>query len=293
MALAHWVNLLTFMLILPFIVAQPNRAAMLRSLVVGLAGGILVTRALTGTEPSSPVFAPVGTWPNAWFALAAGPLALLPWQGVALVAVVLGVAVASWSSLPSAVKVGVLTALITAVSYLLLVGTLAWVHANVYAQRYVFPSLLFVALAASMGAAGRLQGRWVPASVATGLAVVLAAGMVYVPSRPNVLRREMNVRLGPMTADVVSAGVTVIAGDYWTVWPAVFHANVATFRLAGASTVYGLSVRSGATDHIWRGRRVRVGIPIEDTVGLGYARGANLTLRFVERRASIVVYETE
>jgi hypothetical protein len=54
-----------------------------------------------------------------------------------------------------------------------------------------------------------------------------------------------------LTPDVVNTGAAVIAGDYWTVWPAVFHANLAIGVRSDRPPIYGLTFRSGPTDNLW------------------------------------------
>ncbi len=44
----------------------------------------------------------------------------------------------------------------------------------------------------------------------------------------------------------------MIGGDYWRVWPAVFHANLALFRTHAPARVFGLAYRSEATDPLWQ-----------------------------------------
>jgi hypothetical protein len=68
---------------------------------------------------------------------------------------------------------------------------------------------------------------------------------------PSRVERGVDARFGRMTPAVIAAGAAAIAGDYWTVWPAVFHANMAAARLASPRRIFGLTYRSEATDALW------------------------------------------
>jgi hypothetical protein len=41
-------------------------------------------------------------------------------------------------------------------------------------------------------------------------------------------------------------------GDYWDVWPAVFHANWVRFERREPGQLWGITGRSGATERLWR-----------------------------------------
>jgi hypothetical protein len=293
MSLAHWVNLLTFLIVLPFIVwRRPDRAVMARITVVGLAAGVLVLLVFGGSEPPVRPFVDIRSWPAAWWALIDNMQAILRRDGWALIPLALGAVVTAlmWTLLGPPLRRAIGTAVFSSVWYCLVVGTLEWVHANGFNARYLYPSLLMLALAVAVGIADLLVRKLPRRDVLLSAVLIVAAVSVYVPSSLNALRREMNAKFGGMTTDVVNAGVTVIAGDYWTVWPAVFHANAATFRLTGRCSVYGLTLRSAPTGHLWRDRRVLVGVPLDDPLGLYYAERTNVPLRVVQQRTTITVY---
>jgi len=73
---------------------------------------------------------------------------------------------------------------------------------------------------------------------------------VGTPSLSRV-ERGFDARFGRTTPAVIDAGAAAIAGDYWTVWSAVFHANMAAARRASPAQVFGLAYRSEATDALW------------------------------------------
>ena len=68
-------------------------------------------------------------------------------------------------------------------------------------------------------------------------------------------RRGLDARFGRDTAAVLHNGATVIGGDYWRVWPAVFHANLALARTHTHARVFGLALRSEETDELWKSVR--------------------------------------
>jgi hypothetical protein len=73
--------------------------------------------------------------------------------------------------------------------------------------------------------------------------------------------------LGGRTADVLAAHCTHVAGDYWKVWPSVFHANL-TLREQGESrTVWGITLRAEPTRAQWKHMpldELRIAVPLDD-----------------------------
>jgi hypothetical protein len=81
-----------------------------------------------------------------------------------------------------------------------------------------------------------------------------AAAVVMRYGTPSLARveRDIDARFGAKTAAVLHSGATVVAGDYWRVWPAVFHANLALARMHQHARVFGLAYRSEETDPLWQ-----------------------------------------
>jgi hypothetical protein len=139
----------------------------------------------------------------------------------------------------------------------LVLGTSLWVGMNHYAARYMFPSVMMTGVAVAIIGAAAMRHRSPHGSIVAWLAVAAAAAAMYGSPSVRELRRRFDV-FGRETDEVVKSGATVIAGDYWTVWPAVFHANLARAG-KGNQPVYGLTYRSEATDPLWiDGRRVLI-----------------------------------
>jgi hypothetical protein len=152
------------------------------------------------------------------------------------------------------------------------VGTLGWVAENRFPWRYLLPSLLFlgVAVAAWMvGPLAALGGSRLHGGVQIGAVALIALGAARHTVLPSLTeaRRAVDERLGERTADVLTAGATHVAGDYWKVWPAVFHANLVLYERTERRVIWGLSWRSRPAEKRWRGmpaEQVRVTVPPDD-----------------------------
>jgi hypothetical protein len=75
------------------------------------------------------------------------------------------------------------------------------------------------------------------------LALFAAATARYGFPSPERPRRELEALTVRWTADLIAARVDAIGGDYWTVWPAVYHMNL-TRRETGDSQIFcGVALR--------------------------------------------------
>ena len=80
-------------------------------------------------------------------------------------------------------------------------------------------------------------------------------------------RADIDRTLGARTADVVGAGCTHVAGDFWTVWPMVFHANLVLYERGEPRVVWGVAHNSVATTDLWTrtpAGRMRVAVRPEE-----------------------------
>jgi hypothetical protein len=57
--------------------------------------------------------------------------------------------------------------------------------------------------------------------------------------------------LGQYTPNIIQSGATHIVGDYWNVWTATFHANMALYEMGSDRRIWGVTVRSGPTEIFW------------------------------------------
>ena len=153
-----------------------------------------------------------------------------------------------------------------AVGSWLVVGTSLWVGMNGYVFRYMYPTLMIagVGMSAALVAPFAKRARWLSIAALTAL-TVLATLRYGTPSLARV-DHGLDERFGRHTGAVLRTGATVIAGEYWRVWPAVFHANLALARAHSGGRVFGLAPRSEDTDRLWKraGRQVLIAGSPED-----------------------------
>jgi hypothetical protein len=149
-----------------------------------------------------------------------------------------------------------------------------------FVHRVVLPmggALVFLTVAVCLGRPGLSEVR---GALARRQATVDARG------RPVHIRPE----------DVLATACTHIAGNYWLVWPAMFHANLALCDRGEDRVVWGLSKSSEPTSDFWRA------IPRAQTRIAVFAQGdeeANqflssfgfLPLLACEKRDSVIVLE--
>ena len=134
----------------------------------------------------------------------------------------------------------------------LVVGMSLWVGMNRYVFRYMYPTLMIVGVGVSMVVAALFAARAKAMAAAAMVAWAAAAIMRYgTPSLARV-ERDIDDRFGAKTAAILHSGATVVGGDYWRVWPAVFHANLALVRTHAHARVFGLAYRSEETDPLWQ-----------------------------------------
>jgi len=200
---------------------------------------------------------PVSRWPHAWWALtreawdvwSSTPpsAALLP---PALVGVVLIAAPSRREQAGRALR-GAAALICCSLVYFFEVGISRWVQWNEFNVRYLFPSfMMFHAALAILSAvaAAALLGRWVEPVVRLGSLPLLCAGALWAFGGPSLarVRADLDQTLGQRTPDVLEARCTHIAGYYWTVWPAVFHANWKLYEAGEHTVIIGVSEHSGS-----------------------------------------------
>jgi hypothetical protein len=278
---AHWVNAAVGIVLLALAAARAladgadgTPAADVRRrlavegamLVAGLAAGQGLLRLyplLTGNQIRLDLGAlPLAAWPRAWTAIlsraaheAAGwgaALAVAAATGIALLA---GLPPLRPRLAPALVRAGALVA--AALAWALFAGTLRWVEANAFHWRYVAPSMLLVHLAALSLLAeplARLRRVARPAGAAALALVPAAALAAYGAPSLGRVRAELDVVAGAYTADVLAARCDLVAGDYWTVWPTVWHAALVARERGLDRRVYGVTHRANPTVPFWRDR---------------------------------------
>jgi hypothetical protein len=290
---AHWVNIAVGLPVAVFVVvralaASPSRplrrlfatelGGALLLLGFGLAIGLALQKTLAKRDATAlAVISPDG-WLEGWRRLLTGGWAMLGPHvgpavlvGVALAGLVLLVVPAARRGF-RAVLPAVLGGTAAALVYPVVVGTLFWVSANRFSWRYMLPSALFLGIAAAAWMVAPLAavgGARLRAGAHIGALALLVLGTVQHTRLPSlaVARGFIDERLGERTADVLKMGATHVAGGYWRVWPAVFHANLVLRERGERRVIWGLTRRSRPAWKRWRAmpvEQVRVAIPPGD-----------------------------
>ena len=183
-----------------------------------------------------------------------------------------------------------------ALAYALFAGSLRWVQENAFHWRYLAPSALLVHLAALSLLAeplARLPRLARPCAMAALALLPAAALAAYGPPSPAGVRADLDRVAGRHTADILASGCRLVAGDYWSVWPAVWHAALVSRERGEPQAVWGVSHRTNATVMQWWGRRgaLRICRPLgEDAQAERWMRSFHLwPAHLVERRATVDV----
>jgi hypothetical protein len=284
-SLSEWVYLGNALLLLPLAVlraglkpgrplqaawravrSDPEARAALAVLAIGTAVGVALKAlgtAETGPDGSTPIAGLYAQhWPWAWGRLAANlweALAAGPWLVVLLAAAAAGLLGLGRDGRSAAVKsihCAAAAALLAGLANALFLGTRTWLFWNQFAYRYLLPSFLCAQvglMAVALGPlAGRLKGHARLLSPIGGV-LVLAAALAADgwPSLARV-RADLDGTLGRCTADVTAGDCEFICGDYYQVWPAVYHANLVLHERGEDRTVWGVAKRGQPMSHRWQ-----------------------------------------
>jgi hypothetical protein len=277
---AHWVNAAAGLLLLPLAAAraavdlaegEPRRTVAERLavdaglLVAGLAAGQGMLRLypiLTGRPLRLALgVLPAAEWPRAWgtmFGRAWRESGALPAAtGLVAAAGLAALALPALRGRARGVLLRALALVAAGVAYALFTGTLAWVRDNAWHWRYLAPAAVLVQLAAVSLVAEPLAAaaRVARAAVVTGVVLVPIAAFAAAgaPSLARV-RGDLDRVAGRWTEDVLAARCDLVTGDYWSVWPAVWHVAWTARARALPARVYGLAHRANPTVRFWAGR---------------------------------------
>ncbi len=276
--LAHWVNVALLLVLGPLVVLQYLRrrrcdvedlrsaagreaALALLMLGVGCGGGTLVAALAPFHNASQTASLSPAQWVTAWSGLAGncwnslGAECHRVWGFVLLLGGLLAGVPAVRRRLPRVLGAAAPLTGAAVVCWLFL-GTRKWMQMNDYAPRYVLPCLILVWASLAMAAVIPL---WTTlgsrtrraASLAAGPALLLVVAWSHgVPSLAGV-RADLDRTLGRYTEDVIRAGCTHVGGDYWTVWPTVFHTNLVLRERGVHRIVWGVAPRCEPTIPRW------------------------------------------
>jgi hypothetical protein len=145
----------------------------------------------------------------------------------------------------------------TALAYSLFLATREWMALNSCCARYTRPSVFLLQGALLIVGVTPLYAA-LPGFVRKGLAplaapvLLLAALIGYGSPSLQGVRAQLDRTLGTCTGDILAARCTHVAGNYWTVWPVVFHANLTLYEQGGVGSVWGITTRCEETLGRWR-----------------------------------------
>lgn len=226
MLLAHWVNVMTFLILGPALVLRtPLRWRSLLTVAAGSAAGLALSHVAPAPRMTN-ALTPLVEWPHGWMQLLQHTLDLLghPVALLVLLSATIACAAGLWvRSKHQSVETAAIAFAVGAVHWLV-VGTSEWVRKNLYSPRYAFPSLMLFGLAAAILVAAVLSpGPPEPhghRGARAAIALVALSALLYGVPSLEWLNQSLNDRLGRMTPIIIAAHADVIAGEYWTVWPA-------------------------------------------------------------------------
>ncbi len=143
---------------------------------------------------------------------------------------------------------------LTGLTEFLFIGTRDWPAQNEHNPRYIIGFLQCAQIIFAMAAVSPLanwsagRGRWVVFGAAAAILLVGATVRYGFPA-PGRPRADLDAKFGELTPDILASDLDAVGGDYWTVWPAVFHANMAS--PPRARPLIGITQRSGVFQRQW------------------------------------------
>jgi hypothetical protein len=241
---------------------RPSRDEIVGLVAVGLSVVGCIALSRLAAEPKPYHFLP----PRAWLACAVDMYRQLHvyfhhrWFSAVEITAALGLLSLAWPAGRCALRLslpmvaGLLA--VAAVQYAFMSG-LDHVRLNHSARYVILPVLLWQAAllgfaAIQLGAVLRPTrlARALPASLAVAMLLVVATRH-GLPSTV-VVRAELDASLGRYSEEILAAECTHVTGDYWHVWPAVFHANLRLADARSSRRVWGIAERSRPTRPQWR-----------------------------------------
>ena len=304
-ALASWVNVGVFIVLIPVILIRQLTLGGERKLF--LSSGLVVLGAVVGFvamrtahfRTSDTGLTPISTWAQGWIGLWRMVRFLVVQQPFLLLWMVVPAAVGLIAALLTRTQRKALllvpsALMVTAMLYWLMAGTLLWVRENAYMPRYIYLSLFLCSIALAVLTVAAFEGtlnRSRLLAVAPAALMLIVAGATYGRPSASYVRREIDRKFGSMTSDIVGSGVQLVAGDYWTVWPAVFNANLELYENHEQRSVYGLCYRSAETSAFWRHQRqLCVAAPLRDADAIRILKSTGRPFRSAKVLNTIEVF---
>src|SRR4051812_21778547 len=294
LALACWVNIgIVIMLAIATVCQSSRRVRLLAMEAAGAAFAFMLGRYAADAHTVTAAIPP-GQWLAAWTRLlqnSAGVIARPAWAAVVALATAVAIGRLWERGDPPAWRPAAVT-LTMAVGTWLVTGTSLWIAMNSYVFRYMYPALMLAAISAAMIVAAPLTKRADALSAVALVSLIAAACVGY--GTPSLARVERGIdeRFGGRTAAVLRSGATVIGGDYWGVWPAVFHANLTLARSHSHARIFGLASRSAETERLWKvaGRQVLIAAGAGDATVGAIAEEHGIAVTLLERLPTIDLY---
>ena len=294
LTLASWVNIGVLVMLLIAAAIGGSKPVRLIALAIAGAGLASLAARYLATAHTITALATPRQWLDGWRQLLEG-LAGVTEQPVPAIVIAIGaIAAAGWLWRTGGLSPRPMAAiLLMAVGTWLVVGTSLWVGMNRYSFRYMYPTLMIAGVGVSTIFTALLRGRRSNALTAGALIALTAVAIVRYGS-PSVSRIEhqFDDRFGRQTDAVLRSGATVIGGDYWRVWPAVFHVNLTLARTHVHARVFGLALRSEETDPLWRraGQSVLIAGSPDDPSVVAVAREHGVAATLQTRLPEIDLY---
>jgi hypothetical protein len=151
------------------------------------------------------------------------------------------------------VRAGALVA--AAAAYAVAIALLRWVGENAWHSRYFAPSAVLLQVAAAGLLAeplARLRGLGRPVGWAAFALLPVAACVAWGAPSLAGAREDLDRVAGRRTRAILEARCDLVAGDYWTVWPSVWHANATLADRGESRRIWGISHRCHPTAPQWQ-----------------------------------------
>gem|GEM_PF-1593244 len=218
------------------------------------ASALYARKAYGGTDLGT---VPMKSWPLGWRRLAEEAVHYLSPGWVAAVFVLLAVAavLSLLGKARGAFSSGLaLTA--AALCEIAVLGTSGWLHRQLFDVRYLTSGLTALTVAGPALLFCLTLERAPAAWQRIANALVLAALIPLMLFRfgfpsPARAREAVDAGLGLHSEAVLASGATHVIGNFWRVWPAVFHANLRLDERGDDRKIWGITYRSAPTRDLW------------------------------------------
>lgn len=140
-------------------------------------------------------------------------------------------------------------------AYLVIVVSQGWVRQERCSGRFLWPALFVAVVCAAGGLVAplaRARRRWRQAAAA-GLtaACILASALRFGPPSLAYVGQRLSAHAGVLGEEALAAQCTHVAGDYWSVWPAVLFVAWRRYEVGDPRPIFGAAHRAEATRANW------------------------------------------